>query len=222
MSFVYEERLSDSTYVETITHGWTACDGSSIRPAENSWHMVVVKYKGNTQLYVVGPLTAAGVVTYEEGGEILWIKFKLGTYMPHLPPGQFRDVETVLPEATSRSFWLNGSAWEFPNHENVDTFVDRLARKELLARDPVVRAVLQGGQEGMPARTVRHRFLQTTGLSHSHIRQVERAQQAAALLRQGLPIPDAAYLAGYFDQPHLTRSLKQWVGYTPAQILRNE
>jgi hypothetical protein len=25
--------------------------------------------------------------------------------------------------------------------------------------------------------------------------------------------------AGYYDQPHLTRSLKQWVGHTPAQII---
>ncbi len=35
MSIIYEERLSDSPYVETITHGRTASDGSSIRPAES-------------------------------------------------------------------------------------------------------------------------------------------------------------------------------------------
>ena len=69
-------------------------------------------------------------------------------------------------------------------------------------------------------RTERHRFLQATGLSHTHIRQIERAQQAAALLRQGVPILDTVYQAGYFDQPHLTRALKQWVGHTPAQLIR--
>jgi methylphosphotriester-DNA--protein-cysteine methyltransferase len=67
---------------------------------------------------------------------------------------------------------------------------------------------------------VRHRFLQATGLSQNHIRQYERAQQAAALLQQGKSILDTAYDLGYYDQPHLTRSLKQFFGYTPAQIGR--
>ena len=35
-----------------------------------------------------------------------------------------------------------------------------------------------------------------------------------------MPILDTVEEAGYFDQSHLTRSLKQWVGHTPAQIIR--
>ncbi|MCB0139261.1 MAG: AraC family transcriptional regulator, partial [Caldilineaceae bacterium] len=35
----------------------------------------------------------------------------------------------------------------------------------------------------------------------------------------GVSILDAVDEAGYYDQPHLTRALRQWVGYTPAQIL---
>jgi AraC-like DNA-binding protein len=50
------------------------------------------------------------------------------------------------------------------------------------------------------------------------IKQVARAQQAATMLQQGSTILDTVYTLGYFDQPHLTRSLKQWIGYTPAQI----
>jgi methylphosphotriester-DNA--protein-cysteine methyltransferase len=72
----------------------------------------------------------------------------------------------------------------------------------------------------MPSRTVRHRFLRATGLSATHIRQMKRAQQAQALLQQGVSILDTVDEAGYFDQPHLTRSLKQFIGYTPAQIIR--
>jgi AraC-like DNA-binding protein len=157
---------------------------------------------------------------YSEGAEILWIKFKLGTFMPHLPTRDFRDAETILPGAASQSFWLNGSAWQFPDFENVETFVDRLARQEVLLRDPVVSAVLQGQRQELSPRTVRHRFLRTTGLTQSHIWQVERAQRAASLLGQGVSILDAVYELGYYDQPHLTRALKQWVGHTPAQIMR--
>lgn len=169
---------------------------------------------------VVGPWTTSGVISYTEGAELLWIKLKLGTFMPHLPPRHFLDKETILPGAASQSFWLNGSAWQFPNYENVETFVDRLVRDDVLVCDPVVNAVLQDQPQELAFRTVRHRFLQATGLTQSQIRQAERAQRAAALVRQGVPILDTIYEAGYFDQPHLTRSLKQWVGYTPAQIVR--
>jgi methylphosphotriester-DNA--protein-cysteine methyltransferase len=50
---------------------------------------------------------------------------------------------------------------------------------------------------------------------------MQRAHQAAALLRQGVSILDTTDALGYFDQPHLTRSLKQFVGHTPAQLLRH-
>jgi len=183
--------------------------------------MVFVRKDGKAWAVFVGPLTTAGLAHYAEGAEILWIKFKLGAFMPHLPVGRFRDTETVLPGASSRSFWLKGSAWEFPDQENAETFVDRLVRDGVLVRDPLVDTVLRDRPQGLSSRTVRHRFLRATGLSQSRIRQIERAQQAVILLRRGNPISDAVHEVGYFDQPHLTRSLKQWIGYTPAQILRS-
>jgi methylphosphotriester-DNA--protein-cysteine methyltransferase len=67
---------------------------------------------------------------------------------------------------------------------------------------------------------VRRRFLTATGLTPGTIRQIERARHALTLLRQGRPILDVVFEAGYFDQPHLTRSLRQFMGRTPAQIAR--
>jgi AraC-like DNA-binding protein len=220
MGFMYEQRGSDSPYVETITQGRTEGSGSVIRPAECHWHLVIVKYMGHVRVLAVGPLTAAGTVSWTAGAEILWIKFKLGTFMPHLPASVLLDKETRLPEAGSRTFWLKGSSWQLPTSENADTFVERLARAEVLAHDPVVEAVLQGHCPALAPRTLRHRFLRATGLAQGTIHQMERAQRAAALLEQGLPILDTVYDAGYFDQPQLTRSLKRWVGHTPGQLLR--
>jgi hypothetical protein len=219
MTIIYEGRLSDSPYIETITRGWTASAGSTIRPAESHWHMVFLKVNGQVQPMVVGALTNSGLVSYVEGGELLWIKFKLGTWLPHLPVKNLVNVETPLPLAASRSFWLKGSAWQFPDYENVETFVNRLVRQEILVRDPVVNAALQDQLPEIPDRTVRHRFLRTTGQTQSHIRQMQRAQQATALLEQGVSILDTVDEAGYFDQPHLTRALKRFIGYTPAQII---
>jgi AraC-like DNA-binding protein len=220
MTIISEERPSDSPYVEMITHGRTISDGSTIRPAESHWHMVFVTYRGSAQLIVTGPLTTAGALSWTEGAEVLWIKFKLGTFMPHLPVKDFLNVETSLPEAGRRSFWLNGSTWQFPTHENADTFINGLIRNDILVHDPIVTAALQDQLPEMSLRTVRHRFLRATGLTQSHIRQFDRAKRAAALLQQGVSILDTVYESGYSDQPHLTKSLKRFVGKTPAQLLR--
>ena len=220
MSLLFEERFSDSPYIETVTRGWTVSSGSSIRPAEINWHMVFVRENGRAHPMVVGPLTTSGVASWGEGAEILWIKFKLGSFMPHLPTRRYLDGETVLPNASSQRFWFHGSVLQIPDYENVETFINRLVHAEDLVQDPVVRAALQDQLPEMSSRTVRHRFLRATGLTQNHIRQFERAQRAATLLKQGVSILDTVYEAGYFDQPHLTRSLKQFVGYTPAQIVR--
>lgn len=220
MSLIVEARPSDSPHVEAVMRGWTLGKGSTIRPAETHWHMVFVRHPGGTRALVVGPWTASGQAGWGADAEILWIKFKLGAFMPHLPTKKYTDGEISLPEAASpRRFWLKGAALEVPDFENVETFIERLAHKEELVRDPVVHAALDDQLPEMSARTVRHRFLQATGLTQSYIRQFERARQAEALLRQGTPILDTVFQAGYFDQPHLTRALKQFIGYTPAQIL---
>lgn len=219
MSIVYEQVRSDSPYVEAVTHGWTEGDGSTVRPAECRWHLVVVRQAGAARALAVGPLTGAGVASWAAGAEILWIRFTLGTFMPHVPARKLLDKETVLPDATSRSFWLGGSAWPFPDHENAEVLVERLVREGLLARDPVVNAAATGHPpQGLSPRTLRHRFLRATGLAQGSVSQVERATRAAELLRRGVPIPDVVHQEGYFDQPHMTRSLKRWVGRTPARI----
>jgi len=218
MSLIFEERQSDSPYVEMVTHGYTAVSGSTIRPAESHWHMVFVKVNGRTHSLVVGPWSTSGVASWGKGAEILWVKFKLGTFMPHCPTRNILDTETNLSGAAHNAFWLHSSTWQLPDFENVETFVDWLVRDELLVSDPVVNTVLQDRMPDVASRTVRHRFLQATGLSHNYIRQMKRAQKAVALLEQDVPILDVVYELGYYDQPHLTRSLKQFIGYTPGQI----
>jgi AraC-like DNA-binding protein len=180
--------------------------------------MVFAKYHGCVHPVFVGPLTTAGIVSYSEGAEVLWIKFSLGAYMPHLPARDFLDVETGLPGAASNSFWLKGSAWQFPDFDNVETFITRLVREQVLVLDPVVKTVLQGNLPAVASRTVRHRFLRATGLTQLHIYQAERAHRAEALLQQGVSILDTVYELGYYDQPHLTRAMNKFIGHTPGQI----
>jgi hypothetical protein len=220
MSIIFEERPSDSPYIDTVMRGWTVGNGSQIRPSEVHWHLVFSRYHGRVHPLVVGPWADSGVVSYTEGAQLLWVRFKLGAFMPHLPTRKIRDKETLLPTAGGQSFWLHGSTWQYPDYENVETFVERLAREEALRRDPVVEGALRGRNPEMSPRTLRHRFSQATGLSQGHIYQFERAQRAEELLRQGVPIVEAVFEAGYYDQAHLTRSLKRFIGHTPAQVAR--
>lgn len=131
------------------------------------------------------------------------------------------DDSVNLPTASNATFWLGGSAWQFPTYENADTFVGRLVHEGLLVRDPIIEAALQGHLNDLTLRSVQYRFLQSIGITQSAVRQIERARSATFLLQQGVSIPDTIVRAGYYDQPHLTRSLGHFIGQTPAQLLHH-
>jgi hypothetical protein len=185
--------------------------------------MVVTRYEGRTSLTIRGPETKATTADCPADGEWFAIRFKLGTFMPLLRPDELRDRNDVtLPDATSRSFWLNGSTWAYPDSENAEIFVGRLVHAGLIAVDHSVEGALRSQPQEWTLRTTQRRILQATGLTHSTIRQIERARHATNLLKQGVSILSAVYEAGYYDQAHLTRSLKRFIGQTPAQIIRAE
>jgi hypothetical protein len=220
MSILFEERGSASPYIETITQGRTVSAGAALRPAEAHWHMVIMRSEQRARMIVVGPWATAGVVTYSAGAELIWVRLKLGAFMPHMPTRAFLGVETGLPMVRPRAFWLKGAAWPLPDGASVEQLIARLAQERVLAYDPAVADALRELPQGLPSRTLRDRFLRAAGQPYSQIRQLLRAQRAAELLRAGSSIADTVYDAGYFDQPHLTRALKRFIGYTPAQLLR--
>lgn len=221
MPFTFEVRPSDLSFVETIWRTESQGGGTFTSTAASHWEMVVTRYAGKTTLTVRGPETRARLAPIPEDAEFFGITFKHGTFLSHLPTSHLVDNEINLPEATGKSFWLHGSAWQFPDFDNADTFVRKLVREGLLAREPLVEGVLLGHPQSLTVRSVRRRFLRATGLTHSLLFQIERARRAVALLEQGASILDTVDQAGYFDQPHLTRSLKRFIGQTPAQLVRS-
>ena len=222
MSFVFDERSLNTSFVETIWRTQTGQGGSGsfMSLAESHWGIVVTQQYGKTIFTVRGPESKAMPAPVPENAEFFGIIFRLGTFMPHLPNIKLVDDELHLPAAASKSVWLHGSSWQLPNFENADTFVERLVREGMVVRDPVVQDTLQGHLPDVTVRSVQRRFLRATGLTHGAIRQIERAHKAAALLRQGVSILDTVYEVGYADQPHLTRALKYRLGQTPAQLIR--
>jgi hypothetical protein len=221
MLFNFEERFSDSPFVERIWRAQTERTGPFLSIAASHWEMVVSKYHGNTVVTVRGPETKVTPfdVTFT-GGEYLGIIFKHGTVLPYLPADAIVDGDVDLPNASGKSFWLNGLTWQFPTYENADTFIDRLVRDDLLVYDPIIGSVLRGEPQDLSPRSIQRRFVQATGLTHGTLRQIERARHATILLQEGVSILDTVDMVGYADQAHLTRALRYFIGKTPAQIIR--
>lgn len=215
-----DNRPSDSPFIASIWRTLSEGGGAFLSPASSNMEMVVTKQENGIHFTVRGPETKASLAPVPEDAEFLGIIFKLGTFMPNLPASNLVDGGINLPIAASQSFWLHGSAWQVPDFENADIFVERLIRYGLLAYEPIVEAALQGQRKELSARSVQRRFLRATGLTPGAMFQIERARHAMTLLQQGVSILDTVEEAGYYDQPHLTRSLKRFMGQTPAQILR--
>jgi AraC-like DNA-binding protein len=227
MTISFEERPSDSPLIEQIWRSSSTTSGPFISTANVYWMMVICREQGKRKVTIRGPetlATTAYALEYDFNDDetsYLGVVFKPGIFMPHLPPSLVTDRnDVILPEGAGKSFWLYGSTWEFPTFDNVDTFITRLMRTNMLVQDPVVAAALQGQATGLTQRALQKRFLRTTGISHNTFRQIERANEAARMLQQGASIVDTVYSLGYFDQSHLTHSLKRFMGQTPAQIAR--
>lgn len=190
--------------------------------AESRWEMVITKYLGKYTLSIRGPEAFASLAQVPAGHtEFFGIVFKRSVFMPHLPKKNLVNEAIHLPQSTRSAFTVVGGVFEIPTFENADTFVTRLLRNDLLTQDQVIDDVLRGRTQDLSVRSLQRRFLYVTGLTHKTIQQIERARQALIMLQEGKPIVDVVYEAGYFDQPHLTRSLKLFTGQTPSEVIKS-
>jgi AraC-like DNA-binding protein len=214
-----ENRPSDSPFVERVWRCHSEGADPFLSIAASHCELVLGKIAGQITMALRGPETRATFLGDCPGdGEWLGILLKLGTFLPHFPTRTLVDTGVSLPIVSKGSFWLLGSSWQFPDYDNADTFVEWLVRKGLLMREPVVEAAMQGDVKKRSLSTVQRRFLRATGITRGMARQIERARYATRLLQEGVSILDTIEQAGYYDQPHLTRSLKFLIGQTPAQI----
>jgi AraC-like DNA-binding protein len=216
--FAIEVRSSWSSLIEETWQSRSAPEESFISVAATHWEMVVTRQRGSARMTVRGPETRAATVPIPQAAEFFGIRFSVGTFMPGLPPGRLVDQAVTLPAATSGAFWLDGSAWELPEPHTADVLVDRLVSAGLLVHDPIVVEAMHGDVKGFSTRSLERRVARATGLSRGATGRIRRAERAVELLSQGVPTSEVACRTGYADQPHLTRSLRRFVGQTPSQI----
>ena len=217
----FADRPSDSPYIERVWRGRSDGGGPFLSVAAGHLELVVTRLPDFTMMTVRGPETRATTIDCPPDGEWAAIRFRLGVHMPSLPTHLLLDHRDLhLPVSADGSFELQGFRWPLPDLENAERYVDQLARRGVIARDRVVEAAIRGHGQALTIRSVQRHFRRTTGMTHGQFRQIERARYATNLLRDGAPILDTVHEAGYFDQAHLTRSLKVLIGETPASITR--
>ncbi len=221
--FHLEDRASDHLFIEKVWRCHTDRGDTFLSVAANSFEMVLTRLQGKSFLTLRGPETAVTPVDCPAEGKWIGIRFKPGTLMPRFLPGSLRDHNDVtLPPAAGQSFWLGGSALEYPSFDNAESLVKRLAKSGMLSRDPIVEDTLLRRPRELSLRSAQRHFLRSTGVTYATYRQIERARYATILLREGVPILDVVSRLGYFDQLHLTRCLRRFIGEAPAKVIQRQ
>jgi AraC-like DNA-binding protein len=201
---------------------WTAgCEHATSFSSVAKFSPGIAFYRadGTTTVHLRGVETRATTLHCPSGAEYFGGEFRLGAYLPAFPPTQLANLQdAVLPTLPDGRIVLAGREWEMPTPENLDVFVDRLERAGLLVFDPLVEEVLRGSDA--PERTAQSRFRRAVGLSRRKLRVIARAHDAVRRLRAGAAIEDVVSDLDYYDQPHLTRTLRALIGHTPAELVR--
>ena len=223
MLIVFDDRESDSPYVERIWRSSSRAGGPFLSMAEGNIELVVTRLAGFMAVTLRGPVSRGSVVECPPNGEWLAIRFRLGTYLPRIPTAALVDhLDAQLPVLHNGRFRLSDMTWEIPTYDNAEDLVARLARAGVIARSHATDAVVEGDVDWMSRRSVQRHFRRVTGMTLSSYRQIQRARHAAILLTNGNSVLSATVDAGYFDQAHLTRSVKQLIGMTPARLVREK
>jgi hypothetical protein len=222
MTFEYEEKASQSRFVDVIWRTHDTSDGTYLAAADACWDMVFIRSVHGNRALLSGPSSTITPVPYRAGNRNVGIRFHRGTYLTHVPASAMVDTTESLPMPGDETFLLAGLEFPLPTYDTVDEFVADLERLDLLNDDPVAMAALRGDEPGTSTRSVQRHVATSTGLSATRIRQIVRARQAAERLMLGDPILDVAHDLGYADQAHLTRDVKRLTGYTPGQTKRRD
>lgn len=185
------------------------------------------------RLLVAGPDTHAHVT---EGAPSTWVgvRFYPGTApgLLGVPAYELRDRRVELaelwPASKVRRLCGRVGAAADPVTALEDVALERAADAE--PPDPLLRGVVTALGSGRPvaatadelglgARQLRRRCLTAFGYGPKTLARILRLQRALALARDGVPFADTAALAGFADQAHLARDVKELAGMPLGELL---
>ena len=219
MAFDYEEKPSHSKYVEAIWKTEDRTDGVYMAPADAGWDLIFITESGKTRVLLSGPTTQPTPLSYKAGNKNIGIRFRLGTFMTRVSGSAMRNVVDILPMQDERHFILFDHVFAVPTFETADELIAEFESLGFLGPDHIVNTALGDKTPAATQRSIQRHFKDATGVVAKTHQRVKQAQRAVSLLRNGSTPIEAAHEAGYADQAHMTRVLKQLTGYTPAEII---
>ncbi|WP_405670495.1 helix-turn-helix domain-containing protein [Streptomyces sp. NBC_01530] len=225
---MYTERASRLTGAVVWTNTPSEAGAGRVLPdgcMDLLWH--------DGRLLVAGPDTRAYIA---EGAPGLWagVRFRPGTAPALLgvPAQELRDRRVALselrPAAKARRFAARVNSAAEPA-SGLEELALRLAA-DAAPPDPRLRHLVTALDEGRPvaaaadelglgARQLHRRSLTAFGYGPKTLARVLRLQRALGLARQGVPYAETAARAGFADQAHLARDVRQLAGMPLGELL---
>ncbi|RZU23907.1 AraC-like DNA-binding protein [Streptomyces sp. BK239] len=182
------------------------------------------------RLLVAGPDTRAHL---HDGPPASWsgLRFFPGAAPALLgvPAHELRDQRVDLaelwPAAEVRRLCARVEAAPHPATALEELALQRAAPPDRALRR-LVTALAEGrpvaataGELGLSARQLHRRSLTAFGYGPKTLARILRLQRALALARRGVPYADTASRAGYADQAHLARDVRELSGMTLTDLL---
>ncbi|WP_282783743.1 MULTISPECIES: helix-turn-helix domain-containing protein [unclassified Nocardia] len=218
MGLAFDTRASDSPWIASV---WT-CRSERVAEmtsvATGTWGLVFWVERGRTHASVTG----AGTAPVPEEADFVGIEFAVGTSLRSVAAASLLDSGIALPDVSQRGFWLDGGRWEIPHPDDAEALAQRLVRDGVVVHDRLVADAVRGHRPDVSDRTLERRFRAATGLTRGAIRQIERVRTAATALAAGVPDAEVVAALGYYDEPHLARALRRYVGRTAGQLRAGE
>jgi AraC-like DNA-binding protein len=207
---LFEHRGTDAAIVDRVWRTWSDGDDTMTSAARTCCQLILTRMQGRLHVSLRGPETRATVAPVPPDAEFLGVRFALGTVLRPHPVAPIVDGSVAFPVTDSGRVVIGGDDWEVPTYENVEQFVRRLQDAGLLGR---VRLEDPAGRRSS-SRTLQRRHRAITGLSQTAVAQIDRANAAATMLRDGADWRTVVEALGYFDQAHLGHALQRYVGRT--------
>ncbi|MEU4337855.1 AraC family transcriptional regulator [Micromonospora lupini] len=216
MRFEHRDTEIDANIVDRVWRTRSDAEDMMTSAARTCWHLILSRTQGRMLASLRGPETRARTTRVPPDTEFLGVRFALGMVLRPHSAASIVDGDVPFPVTDSGRIVIGGEDWEAPTYENVEHFVRRLQHAGLL-----VQSRLGYGEDpetGLTKRTLQRRYRAITGLSQTAVRQIDRANAAATMLRDGLDWRTVADTLGYFDQAHLAHALRRYVGRTAREL----
>jgi AraC-like DNA-binding protein len=244
----YAEYAPSADLRRTVACTWMArAGGDALRPqpvlADACSDVVVV---GDAAPHVAGPATRTHMVATPPGTIVVGIRFRPGATRTAFgcDADALRDANSELRAVCGASeSALRAELSAASTTDAMRAALERWARRQLAVRqdrdaralraagallaDPSLTVTTLGDSLGWSARRLHREITATCGYGPKMLQRIVRMQRTLRLARRRerafpatpLRLATLAFDAGYADQAHMTRELRDLTGFTPRELL---